>query len=189
MSIRAESAEVTRQNLLRVARELLDEGGPDAVTLREVGARAGVSRTAAYRHFESKESLLMEVVTQHWTAVGDALAALLARPKLTPRKRLHAALVTFLQIARAHPRAYHLMYARLESDPTAAIRAAERTHSQFVQMVTDVVGPKQSAKFAALLFTAMHGIIGLELSGHLTREKWKTDADALLDLAIGVLPT
>jgi len=33
-----------RRALLDAAAELLDAGGPEAVTLREVGARAGVSR-------------------------------------------------------------------------------------------------------------------------------------------------
>lgn len=44
MVTRAESAAVTRRALLDAAAELLDLGGPAAVTLREVGARAGVSR-------------------------------------------------------------------------------------------------------------------------------------------------
>ena len=48
---RVESAAATRRALLDDAAALLDSGGPDAVTLREVGARAGVSRGAPYRHF------------------------------------------------------------------------------------------------------------------------------------------
>ncbi|MBN9188177.1 MAG: TetR family transcriptional regulator, partial [Microbacterium sp.] len=42
MISRADSAASTRAGLLRAASELLDEGGTDAVTLRAVGARAGV---------------------------------------------------------------------------------------------------------------------------------------------------
>ena len=44
MTSRLESAAKTRRALLDAAAELLDEGGPEAVTLREVGSRAGVSR-------------------------------------------------------------------------------------------------------------------------------------------------
>ena len=46
MTSRLESAAKTRRALLDAAAELLDEGGPEAVTLREVGSRAGVSRAA-----------------------------------------------------------------------------------------------------------------------------------------------
>jgi Bacterial regulatory proteins, tetR family len=49
-----------------VPAELLDSGGPDAVTLRGVGARAGVSRGAPYRHFADKESLLTAVAAESW---------------------------------------------------------------------------------------------------------------------------
>jgi AcrR family transcriptional regulator len=54
MNSRAETAAATRKALLTAAGELLDEDGPDAVTLRAVGAHAGVSRGAPYGHFERK---------------------------------------------------------------------------------------------------------------------------------------
>ncbi|HEX6345255.1 TetR/AcrR family transcriptional regulator [Umezawaea sp.] len=67
MVTRAESAATTRRALLDAAGALLDKGGTDAVTLREVGADAGVSRSAPYRHFADKESLLVAVATEAWT--------------------------------------------------------------------------------------------------------------------------
>ena len=57
---------------------LLDLGGPEAVTLREVGARSGVSRSAAYRHFADKESLLTVLATNAMSEFGDALEVLAA---------------------------------------------------------------------------------------------------------------
>jgi hypothetical protein len=39
-------------------RAILDEAGPDAVSLREAARRVGVSATAAYRYFANKEELL-----------------------------------------------------------------------------------------------------------------------------------
>ncbi|MGZ3236866.1 MAG: helix-turn-helix domain-containing protein, partial [Burkholderiaceae bacterium] len=44
--------------LLDAADILLDEGGVEAVSLREVARRTGVTPTATYRHFADKESLL-----------------------------------------------------------------------------------------------------------------------------------
>ena len=70
MVSRAESAAATRRALLDAAADLLDEGGPDAVTLREVGARAGVSRGAPYGHFADKESLLTAVATESLDRLG-----------------------------------------------------------------------------------------------------------------------
>jgi AcrR family transcriptional regulator len=63
VTTRAESAAATRRSLLDAAEALLDRGGVEAVTLREVGAGAGVSHSAAYRHFADKESLLAVLAT------------------------------------------------------------------------------------------------------------------------------
>ena len=51
----------TRARLIEAAAALLEEGGPGAVTLREVGRRVGVSHNAPYKHFADKEDLLAAV--------------------------------------------------------------------------------------------------------------------------------
>lgn len=47
-----------REELVRIAVELATEGGPEAVVLREAARRAGVSASAAYRHFQGQDALL-----------------------------------------------------------------------------------------------------------------------------------
>ncbi|HEV7961562.1 MAG TPA: helix-turn-helix domain-containing protein, partial [Actinoplanes sp.] len=54
----------TRETLVDVATGLLDEGGVEAVTLREVGRLAGVSHNAPYKHFPSKEALLAAIAAR-----------------------------------------------------------------------------------------------------------------------------
>jgi AcrR family transcriptional regulator len=50
-----------RNAMMESAVELARTGGPDAVVLREVARRVGVSATAAYRHFSDADALLDEV--------------------------------------------------------------------------------------------------------------------------------
>jgi AcrR family transcriptional regulator len=188
MATRAETTAATRQALVAAAGALLDAGGPEAVTLREVGAQAGVSRSAPYRHFPAKEHLLTELATRAWQDVGDQLEALAAVEDLTPTERLRAALTGFVALGRARPHLHRLMFAVPSSDPEAVVRAAERSQDLYVDLVARVVGPEHAREHAALLMTSAHGIAGLEVSGHLDREKWGTDADALVALLIGLLP-
>jgi AcrR family transcriptional regulator len=47
--------------LTGAALELARNGGPDAVVLREAARKIGVSATAAYRHFSSREDLMLAV--------------------------------------------------------------------------------------------------------------------------------
>ena len=53
-------------------RTIRDDGVP-ALTLRAVGARLGVSRTALYRHFADKSALLNAVAEDGFRRLGDAL--------------------------------------------------------------------------------------------------------------------
>jgi AcrR family transcriptional regulator len=63
-------------NALRgAARAILDESGPEAVGLRETARRVGVSATAAYRHFSSKEDLLASVAAEGFRELTAAMEA------------------------------------------------------------------------------------------------------------------
>ncbi|WP_406634312.1 TetR/AcrR family transcriptional regulator [Amycolatopsis sp. WGS_07] len=78
-----------RQTLIKVAGELFHERAFDAVTTEMIGARAGVTGPALYRHFPSKQALLIAVLE-------DPLKDLLANARETaaevtdPRKALEA---------------------------------------------------------------------------------------------------
>ena len=188
MVTRAESAASTRRALLDAAGALLDKGGPDAVTLREVGANAGVSRSAPYRHFADKESLLTEIATEAWSAVGDELEALTSDVDSAPERTLRRALLLLVTIGRSRPHLHRLMFATPTADPAAGVRAAERAQGFFLDLVSRVVGAGPARQCAALLLTSVHGSTGLEMSGHLSPAKWATTPEELLDLQIGLLP-
>src|SRR5258706_9385725 len=47
-----------RRSLLAAGIALAEDGGPEAVVLREATRRAGVAPNAAYRHFAGREALL-----------------------------------------------------------------------------------------------------------------------------------
>jgi AcrR family transcriptional regulator len=59
---------------LRAAtRAILDEAGPDAVSLRETARRVGVSAPAAYRYFANKEELLASVAAEGFRELAAAM--------------------------------------------------------------------------------------------------------------------
>src|SRR6201995_3203631 len=125
MTSRAESAAATRRSLIEAAGALLDLGGVGAVALREVGARSGVSRSAAYRHFADKESLLAVVATNALSELGDALEEL-ANSDDSAEESLRSGLLSLIAIGRPRPHLYRLMFTPPAGDPTAAMRVAER---------------------------------------------------------------
>lgn len=52
----------TRAAVLRSATDLLVEGGPFAVTIDAIVARSGVAKSTIYRHWESRDDVLLAVI-------------------------------------------------------------------------------------------------------------------------------
>jgi AcrR family transcriptional regulator len=186
MTSRAESVAATRRALLDDAAELLDSGGPGAVTLREMGARSGVSRGAPYRHFANKESLLTAVAAEGWGRIGDHMHALQTDSRLRPADRLRAALIGIIALSRQRPYLYQLMFSAPAADPAAVVRAAQRMCDEFLAIVAAAFGEPNAQRYAAILLTGAHGAAGLESSGLLHTDKWHTTAEELID---GLLAT
>jgi AcrR family transcriptional regulator len=176
----------TREALVRVAAELLEEGGIEAVTLREVGRRAGVSRAAPYRHFDSKEGLLAAVCAEDLRTLRAALEQAAAKAR-TPHGALERMLDVFLGSARERPHRYGLLFSsvfRGRDDPELA-EAAEECLAVFVAAAAAVLPAddprrRDPRRVAALMIATAHGVADLERSGHLTREKWGTDGRGVL---------
>ncbi len=64
-----------RAALIECGLQLIEEKGIRALTLREIGKRLGVSRSAAYGHFQDKEALLSAISDAGFTEFVTRLAA------------------------------------------------------------------------------------------------------------------
>src|SRR6188472_3799943 len=64
-----------RRGLLDEALATIRKDGVEGLTLREIGARLGVSRTALYRHFADKRALLTAVATEGFRTLRQELVS------------------------------------------------------------------------------------------------------------------
>ncbi len=67
------SHEDKKRMLLDAALQLMLEHGPGKVSLDDIGARVGVSRSAVYHYFPSKRALLREAVLREIAAAMSAI--------------------------------------------------------------------------------------------------------------------
>ncbi len=63
-----------RSRMVDAAVELAAAGGYESVQMRDVASRAEVALGTLYRHFPSKDHLLLEVLTEQATALRDRMA-------------------------------------------------------------------------------------------------------------------
>src|SRR5580658_1029492 len=98
-----------RQTLLEAAVTLIGEVGPRAFTLREVARRAGVSHNAPYRHFASKDELLVAVAAEGFDRLASAMRRAMA-PGDKPRERLELCGCGYVDFALRWPQHLLVMF-------------------------------------------------------------------------------
>ena len=168
-----EKALSTHATLLAVASELLTKGGPESVTLRAIGAAAGVSRTAPYRHFHDKDDLLSAVAAENLAFMAEAMRHGAADTTATGTP-LYRACLGYVEAAMARPAHYRLVFGDFQiGNPS---RALERAADECVELLYELVTEAQRdgiliagdvRDLAALLWATLHGLVDLTLAGHL----------------------
>jgi AcrR family transcriptional regulator len=98
-----------RARILRVARDLVSEGGWSAAVIANVAAAADIATGTVYRYFASKSELYSEVLSKVSQREVDVLREIASTAE-SPPDRLHAAVSTFVRRALLNPRlAYALI--------------------------------------------------------------------------------
>jgi len=166
--------------ILKAARELFLQQGVENVTTRQIAARVGISQTALYVYFSSKEEMLDAIAEEAWRGLADALDAA-DSPDLGPVARLRSILSAYmrfwlrnaddfrvifmrkaLRTCRAAAEAKADMKAKLGLRSDLLDRLAARFHDA-ARIGTAKVG--DSADQAALaMWTAVSGAVTLRLA-------------------------
>ena len=196
-----------RQALLEHAVELARAGGPDAVVLRDVQRTAGVSNSAAYRHYADRDALLAAVTAYAQTRLADAMVARLnAVPQRGPRAkralgRLRATGQGYIDFALAEPGLFQTAFAHKDSARGGHSRQTEGAgatvgeHHPFqilIRCIDDLVATgllsrnrREGLDEAA--WAAVHGLSTLFLDGPLSQAdatRKQLIADRLLDVIV-----
>jgi AcrR family transcriptional regulator len=181
---------LTRDRILDVALELADAEGLEAVGMRAIAQRLGVTPMALYRHVGDKDALLDGLVER---LLGEVEGELERSDDEGPwERRLQARGAALREVARAHPTAFPLLLARRARTP-----GARRTRDSVVAALTDAgVPPDDAPRLERLLATFALGFAAAEAGGRFDDTE-AADADfayaerlllALVQLAAGRAP-
>lgn len=188
-----EESEGTRATLLRAAAQLLEREGVAAVALRAVGAQAGVSRTAPYRHFADKVALLSALAAADLYRLRDALATAADGIEDT-LARLEAMTQAYVAFALVEPQRHRLMFGggqrkREHADMQQAGKAALEVLVGAVAHArrAGTLPGAEPAPLAALLWSTGHGVADLTLAGYTEPVKGLGDPASLLHLLLAQL--
>jgi AcrR family transcriptional regulator len=172
----------TKERILIAATDLLDAGGPPAVTLRAVGDAAGVSQSAPYRHYVDKRALLDAMVRRIVEQLGASVKS--ARSESASSiAALNLVVSQYFEFARRFPVRYRLLLeeSRGQSEVAAEARQAFAAIGDLVHAAqrSGDLRDGDPEQIVALIFGAVHGMADLEQFGLI---KVESDAASSLDL-------
>ena len=162
-----------RPALIQSAREILEAEGLEALTLRGVARRAGVSRQAPYHHFADKHALLAAVASDGFRELASESVKRM-QSESDRQRRLNASGVGYVVFAAENPALFQLMFGglggRFRSDPEleASRRASFDVLRDAVSAVTTdtSAGEDRSNALSALKAWALvHGLADLLIKG------------------------
>lgn len=150
-----------RQQLLSAAERLFAERGFLAVRLEDIGAAAGVSGPAIYRHFPNKESLLVELLVG--ISAGLLAGARAVQDRGTDAVATLNGLIDFhLDFALGEPDLIRIQDRDLAHLPAAAERQVRKAQRQYVEIWVGVLrqlNPGLAEADARLMAHAVFGLL------------------------------
>ena len=162
-----------RELIINESLALIAENGVRALTLREIGARLGVSRMAPYRHFADKAALLAVISASGFRQFADALDTARRNAGETFKARSEAMAVAYVRFAMEHRAHFEVMFGG-GGEPQYLDASGEVEANRSFSVLEETVREGQKAgevieddsvALARILWALVHGISTLGLEG------------------------
>ena len=153
--------------LIEAGLALIAEKGVRALTLREIGAKVGVSRTAAYRHFADKASLLTAIRAAGFEKFAAALEAGRAVSTRNFKARLLGMGLAYVRFAREYPAYFEVMFSTTAA-PGEQCEAEQSAFQILEETIIEgqtkgILRPGHPHLMSCALWSLVHGISALKL--------------------------
>ncbi len=159
-----------RRALMDQALELVREGGPHAVTMREAARRIGVSSGAPYKHFADQDELMRALSEEGFERMKAVMDEAVAAAGDDALERFRAMGIAYVQFAVANPE-----YFRIMSIPEFVPRELE-SRDDYNGAVDHILDSQRTGRMASedpqtVMLAAhclMHGLAHLFVDGYMS---------------------
>ena len=163
-----------RRGLLDEALTTIRAHGVEGLTLREIGARLGVSRTALYRHFADKRALLAAVATEGFRTLRERLVSAWEEGG-RDRAAFEAMGVAYVRFALENPSHYRVMFGGFVDPKTSEPELATEAAGAFLALADaltalqreGVMRSEDAVTMARFVWSVVHGLSMLGIDGQL----------------------
>jgi len=163
------------EKILEATAEIIEENGPDGVTMRGVADRIGYSATTIYLYYANKDDLLDQTVVRAFGWFADAMLAAVESSGTDERTRIRNRARAYVTWALAHGGMYRLMFQHDSIRPfDSETRSVQpRTLRDSVALVAAAIESGSIPRYrnadtvARINWAGLHGVVSLAMSGRL----------------------
>jgi AcrR family transcriptional regulator len=161
--------------LITTATDIINQAGVDALSLRKLAEKIGVSRTAAYHHFKDKNDLLCAIAAQgfiQWRANSESI---FQNTQLSTTEKYRQFVHQYVHFATNNPSLYELMFGSViwkSDNSTQSLRNIAYPSFQYQLEMTKLwqqqglIAPQEnSLRLAQVTWATLHGIARLLIDG------------------------
>jgi AcrR family transcriptional regulator len=156
-------AKTSREQIVAIGRELLEEGGPDAVTMQAVAERVGVRPPSLYKHVRDRDDLLADVVAATMAELTERIET--AMGDGDPRRTVVEQARLMRRFAQERPHGYGLAFGAVPGLPVPDQEASLRSLRPLLDAVARLVGEEHALDGARFVTAWANGFITMELGG------------------------
>jgi AcrR family transcriptional regulator len=165
-----------RTEVLKASLALIQEGGLDRLSMREVARKAGVSHQAPYHYFVDREAILAAIAGEGFSKLGQSLIRAAAQAGAEPVKAVESMGRAYVEFALRHPAYFQAMF-RADAVPLDRYPDARKREDEAFGKLVEGIGqafanePAEVRRRIAIACWAMvHGLATLILEGSLARK-------------------
>ena len=165
---RSTDPEGLREAILAISRDLLNEGGPASLSMREVARRASCTHQAPYHYFKGREGILAALVEEGYLALETTLREARRRSAgASPDAVTRAAGHAYLTWALANPGVFRVMFRSDMYDFGAhpQLREASRAARAQLRSLARLAYGTEDPYAEVTLWAYIHGLATLVLDG------------------------
>lgn len=172
-----------RRAVMNAALELAAASGVEALSLREIARKIGVSTAAPYHHFKDRQSLLLDLAIEGYAKLLEALRNS-REAAASPEEQIQAAALAFLDFGRSHRAEYAIMFAGeyLSHPRVGEMLSVADSCLALVRdsmAVAAKLDPHRAAEATFAAWALLHGIVQLDQKGILQEPVPEQDRLAL----------